>query len=293
MNVLIIGVNGMFGEECTRLLSRKHSISGCDLQEKLEYDADVNYCSIDITDQKALLATIANINPEIVINCAAYTDVDGSEINRELAWKVNVGGVGNILKALSGSQTKLIHISTDYVFDGSQGPYDEDQPTKAVNYYGQTKLEGEELIRKSEIPWAIVRTNVLFGNTTTQKASFVRWVIDKLQRFETISVVNDQFGNPTWTYGLAEVMERIIDLNATGLFHYAGKDYVSRFEFALKIAGVFGLDPMLIRKTTTRALNQKAPRPYKAGLTCKKAEKQLKVPFYSIIESLNKMKGNA
>jgi len=185
-----------------------------------------------------------------------------------------------------------IYISTDYVFDGNAGPYAEDQPTKPINYYGQTKLDAEKLIQKSGIPWAIIRTNVLYGNTTIQKASFVRWVIEKLQRFETISIVNDQFGNPTWSFGLAEAIQKIMDKKATGLYHYAGKDYISRFEFALKIAGVYDLDPMLIRKTTTRALNQKAPRPYQAGLTCEKIKKELNVPFYSIIESLNKMKGN-
>ncbi|MBN2600901.1 MAG: SDR family oxidoreductase, partial [Candidatus Marinimicrobia bacterium] len=192
-----------------------------------------------------------------------------------------------------GKEIKLIQISTDYVFDGSAGPYAEDQPTKPINYYGQTKLDAEKLIQKSAIPWTIIRTNVLYGNTTVQKASFVRWVIDKLQRFETISIVNDQFGNPTWSFGLAEAIQKIIANNAGGLYHYAGKDYISRFEFALKIAGVYNLDPMLIRKITTRALNQKAPRPYKAGLTCTKIIKELNVPFYSIIESLNRMKGNS
>jgi len=292
MNILITGANGMLGEECVRRLSNIHRITTCDLQEKLEYDGSAVYQKLDIVDQAAVKEIIERIQPELIINCAAYTDVDGSEINRETAWNVNTGGVRNLLTAMAGKESKLIYISTDYVFDGNAGPYAEDQPTKPINYYGQTKLDAEKLIQKSGIPWAIIRTNVLYGNTTIQKASFVRWVIEKLQRFETISIVNDQFGNPTWSFGLAEAIQKIIDKKATGLYHYAGKDYISRFEFALKIAGVYDLDPMLIRKTTTRALNQKAPRPYQAGLTCEKIKKELNVPFYSIIESLNKMKGN-
>ena len=282
----------MFGEECSRLLSPEYSLLLCDLQDGLEYNLTSEYRKMDITDQSGIDSIVAEFNPDVIINGAAYTDVDGSEDDRDRAWNINAGGVQNILNAIKGSMCKLVHISTDYVFDGNAGPYAEDQPTKPINYYGQTKLDAEELIRQSENPWAIIRTNVLFGNTTVQKASFVRWVVEKLLRFETISVVNDQFGNPTWTYGLAEAARTIIESDAHGLFHYAGKDYISRFEFALKIAGVFDLDPMLIRKTTTRALNQKAPRPFRAGLSCKKIEKELQVPFYSIIESLNSMKGN-
>lgn len=293
MNILITGANGMLGEECVKMLSGAHVVTACDLQDSLEYESAVAYRKLDVTDQQAVKTIIAQNHPEIIINCAAYTDVDGSEINRETAWNVNTGGVGNLLAAMPESGCKLIQISTDYVFDGSVGPYAEDQPTNPINYYGQTKLEAEEMIQKSDVPWVIIRTNVIFGNTVVQKASFVRWVIEKLQRFETISVVNDQFGNPTWSVGLAEAIQKIIDRDATGLYHYAGEDYISRFEFALKIAGVYNLDPTLIRKTTTRALNQKAPRPYKAGLTCEKIKKELDVPFYSIIESLNLMKGNS
>ena len=293
MNILITGANGMLGEECVRKLSKSHIITACDLQDCLEYNCSAVYHKLDIVDQAAVKEIFERIQPELIINCAAYTDVDGSEINRETAWNVNAGGVRNLLTAMAGTGSKLIHISTDYVFDGSAGPYAEDQPTKPINYYGQTKLDAEKLIQKSRIPWAIIRTNVLYGNTNIQKASFVGWVIEKLRRFETISIVNDQFGNPTWSFGLAEAIQKIIDQKVTGLYHYAGKDYISRFEFALKIAGVYDLDPMLIRKTTTRALNQKAPRPYQAGLTCEKIKKELNVPFYSVIESLNKMKGNS
>ncbi len=149
------------------------------------------------------------------------------------------------------------------------------------------------MVKDSQIPWAIIRTNVLFGNTKLQKASFVRWVVEKLSRFETISIVNDQFGNPTWSYGLAQVIDRVIETDAKGLYHYAGKDYINRFEFALKIAGIFGLDPTLIRTTTTRALNQLAPRPFKAGLTCEKTARELQVDFYSIIEALKMIKETA
>lgn len=282
----------MLGEECVKLLSRQHDIIATDQQDGLTYKSAVMYQILDITDRQAIARITEKYQPETVINCAAFTDVDGSEIQRESAWKVNAGGVENLIAVLCDTPCRLIHISTDYVFDGTAGPYSEEQTPKPINYYGQTKLDSEKMIENSNLPWTIIRTNVLFGNTTMQKASFVRWVIEKLSRFETISVVNDQYGNPTWSYGLAEAIAKIIENDVRGLYHYAGEDYLNRFEFALKIAEIYGLNPLLIRKTSTRSLHQIAPRPFKAGLICDKIRKVLDVPFYSISESLTRMKGN-
>lgn len=293
MTILITGANGMLGEECVKLLSKQHFVVATDLQDGLEYDCAVTYQILDITDRQAVARITEQYQPDTVVNCAAFTDVDGCENRRELAWRVNAGGVENLIAALQNTSCRLIHISSDYVFDGTAGPYSEEQPPKPINYYGQTKLDAERIIGKSNLPWTIVRTNVLFGNTTLQKASFVRWVIEKLRHFETISVVNDQFGNPTWSYGMAEAINIIIEKDARGLYHYAGTDYLDRFEFALKIAEIYGLNPLLIRKTTTRALNQPAPRPFRAGLICDKIKRELDVPSYSINESLTRMKGNS
>ncbi len=291
MNILITGANGMLGEECVKMLSATHQITACDLHETLQYDGHLDYQPLNIINQQDVYRAIKKVHPEWVINCAADTDVDGSEKDRKTAWGVNAGGVQNLVTEMSRSGARLIQISTDYVFDGTDGPYSEDAPVRPINYYGQTKLDAEEIIRNSGIRAAIVRTNVLYGSTTLQKASFVRWVVEKLSRFESISIVNDQFGNPTWSFGLAEAIQRIIDTDSTGLYHYGGADYINRFEFALKIAEVYKLDPTLIRKTSTRALNQIAPRPYKAGLTCDKIVKELNVKLYSITESLKSMKG--
>lgn len=292
MTLLITGANGMLGEECVKLLSRQHNIIATDQQDGLTYKSDVAYQILDITDRQAIARITEKYQPETVINCAAFTDVDGSEIQRESAWRVNAGGVENLIAVLHNTPCRLIHISTDYVFDGTAGPYSEEQTPKPINYYGQTKLDSEKIIENSNLPWTIIRTNVLFGNTTMQKASFVRWVTEKLSRFETISVVNDQYGNPTWSYGLAEAIAKVIENDVRGLYHYAGEDYLNRFEFALKIAEIYGLNPLLIRKTTTRSLHQIAPRPFKAGLICDKIRKVLDVPFYSISESLARMKGS-
>ncbi|RKY56113.1 MAG: dTDP-4-dehydrorhamnose reductase [Candidatus Neomarinimicrobiota bacterium] len=290
MNILITGANGMLGEKCVELLSHSHSVIASDLGEKLLCSSSVPYRMIDITDEEAIISCIRELKPDVVLNCAAYTDVDGAEKFKDLAWNVNVEGVKNLVSAINPIGSHLIHISSDYVFDGSNGPYTEEDETNPINYYGETKLASEKLLETLEVSWTIIRTNVLFGNSHFQEASFVHWVVKKIRNHEKIRVVNDQFGNPTWIDGLAQAIEVIIDKKAYGLYHYGGLDYVNRFEFALEIAAIFSLDPTFVRVTTTRALGQSARRPYKAGLISDKIEKELDVKIFTIKEALNAMK---
>jgi len=291
MKILITGANGMLGEECTNLLSGLYQVIACDLQERLLFSSPVIYKPLDITNPMMVKEVINRYQPDVVINCAAFTDVDGAEKNQQNAWNVNVKGVQYLVDFLTPIKGAIIQISTDYVFDGTVGPYNEQQIPQPINFYGKTKLASEKILQDSALPWTILRTNVLFGNTTTQQASFVRWVIEKLRRFETIRVVNDQYGNPTWSYALANAVARVIETGKHGLYHYAGVDYLNRFQFALKIAGIYELDPTLIRSITTRKLRQLAPRPFRAGLSCEKIARELHVKFYTIMEALTQMKG--
>ncbi|PIS28932.1 MAG: dTDP-4-dehydrorhamnose reductase [Candidatus Marinimicrobia bacterium CG08_land_8_20_14_0_20_45_22] len=291
MRILITGANGMLGEKCTDILAEKHKLLATDLADKLTYSNTIPYMPLDITNGEDVKRVISEFQPELILNCAAYTNVDGAEKNRELAHRVNVDGVKNILIALTGTDAKIIHISTDYVFDGTRGPYHESDTPKPINYYGMTKLLSEEAIRHSSIPWTIIRTNVLFGDSNFQEASFVSWVLNKITNRETIRVVNDQFGNPTWADGLAMAIDKVIDKQILGLYHYAGSDYINRFEFALEIASIYSLDPTFIRPITTRTLGQLAPRPFKAGLITDLIRKEIDVKIFSIKEALTIMKG--
>ncbi|MFA4838673.1 MAG: dTDP-4-dehydrorhamnose reductase [Candidatus Neomarinimicrobiota bacterium] len=291
MKILITGANGMLGEKCADILAGKHELLTTDLADKLTYSNAIPYLSLDITDGEAVRRIFSEFQPKLVLNCAAYTNVDGAEKNRELAYDVNVGGVKNILTALTETEAKILHISTDYVFDGARGPYRETDEPKPINYYGMTKLLSEEAIRRSSVSWMIIRTNVLFGDSNFQEASFVSWVLGKITNRETIRVVNDQFGNPTWADGLAMTIDKIIDKQVSGLYHYAGSDYINRFEFALEIASIYSLDPTFIRPITTRTLGQLAPRPFKAGLITDLIRKELGVKIFSIKEALTIMKG--
>jgi len=292
MRVLITGANGMLGEKCVRLLSPGHDVYTIDLADALLYPAKASYEKLDITDASATKSYLQHNEPEVIINCAAFTDVDGCELQREKAWLVNVKGVAHLISAFQSFGRHFIHISTDYVFNGQNGPYSEDDPVCPINYYGETKLASEGLCARFKGLVTILRTNVLFGSAASPQACFVHWVRNKLEKRESIRVVNDQFGNPTWADSLAEAIQLIVTHQTGGVYHFGGRDFLNRFEFALQIAAVFNLDPTLIRSITTSALGQRARRPYRSGLITTKIQHDLPVKICSIREALMAMKGN-
>jgi len=290
MKILVTGANGLLGEKCTLQLNRNFEVVATDLQENLIFDGDLTYRPLDITEEERVKEVIKDEDPEIILNCGAFTDVDASEENKEKAREINVQGVQNLVNSASPLGAHIIHISTDYIFDGTNGPYKEDDEISPVNFYGQTKYESERILIGSKIPWTIIRTNVIFGYSKNREASFVNWVIQSLSRGDKIQVVNDQFGNPTWADGFAQMVEELVQERPEGIYHYGGKDYLSRFEFALSIADVFSLDNQLIQKVKTRALDQEAKRPYKAGLVSDKLLNELDIKLFGVKEALKNMK---
>ena len=162
--VLITGANGLLGQKLCRNFSSCYKVIATDLQpHNFASLHDLTYETLDITDIRPLEFHVRFYKPSVIINAAAYTDVDGCEIHRDQAWAVNVGGVKNLVRACHKQGTKLVHLSTDYIFDGENGPYSEDDPPHPVNFYGETKLESEKVIQDSGINFLIVRTNVLYG----------------------------------------------------------------------------------------------------------------------------------
>jgi dTDP-4-dehydrorhamnose reductase len=203
------------------------------------------------------------------------TNVDACETEREMCWKVNVEGVENLIEAAKRSDTKVIHVSTDYVFDGKAGPYTEDDRPEPLSYYGKSKLASENALRRSGIPFVIARTMVLYGFAPGVKPNFALWLIENLEKRKKVTVVDDQIGNPTLVDDLAYGLIQAFEMERTGIYHIAGRDIVSRYEFALKLAKVFDLDPLLITPIKTASLHQPAPRPLKSGLLTLKAEVEL------------------
>ena len=222
-------------------------------------------------------------NPDLVVNLAAMTNVDLCEKNPELAYAINIGGVDNLVNAFRGP---IIHVSTDYVFDGESGPYKEEDITNPLNVYGRSKLESEKLLLDQSEDSLVIRSNVLYDYSSKSRASFLNWVVESLNQEKEISVVEDQWNNPTWTGSLAVVIDRAIDRQLTGLVHWGDGDLVSRFDFANKIADVFNLKKSLIKPILTSELNQTAKRPLKSGLISDYAQNILNLEPPTIKECL-------
>ena len=291
--ILITGAEGQLGIVLQRILRDKFDVFPTDIIIS-ELENRVNSKNLDITERSDVENTIKEINPDIIINCAAYTDVDGSEENKNQAHMVNVAGLQNLILA-SNYNTYFVHISSDYVFDGNAGPYSEEDHTYPINYYGKTKLEAENTLRGSRRKYLILRTNVLYCENLLFKSNFFAWVYKSLTNNKSISVVNDQISNPTYVPHLVEVIFLCIILHTEGIYHYGSDDFLSRYEFAIIIAKVFGFDKSLISPIDTKSLFKKvksytAKRPMHSGLKVDKIESELNISTYASEYSLKKIK---
>lgn len=284
--ILITGANGLLGQ---RLISFYKSIGdvellGCSIEDR-PYYKDASYTQVDITSRESVKKVVFDFYPDIIINTAGFTNVDLNEVERETAWKVNVKGVEYLAEACRTIDSKLIQISTDYIFNGANGPYDELAKPDPLGYYGRTKLASENVLKISGITYSIIRTNVLYG-VANSRPDFVRWVINNLSENRQINVVVDQFGNPTFTDDLVQAISKIISFNKFFLYNIGGRDFVNRFEFANIIADFFNLNKKLIIPITTEMLKQPARRPLNSGLITIKAETELGYKPHSILEAL-------
>lgn len=291
--VLVVGSNGLLGQKVAELLLRgsPHTVilSSIEPQPVVPYQA-AEYIPVDITSRKDVRQLTAGVHPDVMINCAAITNVDACETDRENAWKLNATAVDHLVEAARIHESAIIHISTDYVFDGHAGPYVEEDRPNPLSYYGKSKLAGENSLRTSGVPFLIARTIVLYGYAQGVKPNFVLWLIQSLEQGKAVRIVDDQFGNPTFVDDLAFGLLRALELGKTGVYHLAGREVVSRLEFAYHVAKVFGLDASLISPIKTAALQQPAPRPLKSGLITLKAEADLDYRPMTIDESLMVLK---
>ncbi|MFQ6607978.1 MAG: dTDP-4-dehydrorhamnose reductase [Fidelibacterota bacterium] len=287
--ILITGATGQLGRSAVEELQQYFEILSTARHIPAETLTTCPVVEMDIRNKTIVQQVVSKYEPDVLIHLAAMTDVDGCERKREEAWQINVKGTEHLLESIAANDTRIIFLSTDYLFDGTQGPYREDAKPSPINYYGKTKLAAENAIRGGRNPWVILRTNVLYG-AGESSASFVRWVNESLSVGKEIRVVDDQMGNPTWTGALAEAIKLLIVMNSEGLFHYGGADYLSRYQFALKIADVFDLDTSLIKKISTLDLKQDAMRPLKGGLITEKIEETIGVRTYKLGYCLRKVK---
>lgn len=274
--ICIIGSNGMLGQRLVFHYKKFANIElMCSSFEKDSFIEGVNYLQVDITNKKDVQKLIHQFYPDYIINTAAYTNVDGCETEKELSWKVNVTGVENIVRYASAIDSHIIHLSTDYVFDGQNGPYDEEAKPNPISSYGRSKLASENVLNSSSANSTIIRTNVLFCPAKYGRPDFVKWVVTSLRENKHIKIVTDQINNPTYIDDLVSAINKIIEFNKHGLLHIGGAELLSRYEFTMKIANYFNLDKSNISEIITSDLKQPAPRPLKSGLITLKAQTEL------------------
>ena len=280
-SILITGALGQLGVSCVQYLKNSYNI------HITSRDGAKGSLLLDISNAKNVKKVIKKTSPDIVLNLAAFTDVDACEKNIKKATDVNFNGVESICKIFNGH---FVQISTDYVFDGLNGPYLENDKPNPLSTYGQTKLSSDEWLINNHNNHTILRTNVVYSYPNSSRASFVKWVVDSLSNSLNIKIVNDQFSNPTWTDSLSPIIKTLIDGSHFGLFNYADKDYLSRFEFARLIAKVFNLDETLLSPIKTIDLKQAAPRPLRGGLNTEKIETLLGITPNSTISCLKEIR---
>jgi dTDP-4-dehydrorhamnose reductase len=246
LKILVTGANGQLGTDIIKHFNK---------DEVYGYDVDV----LDITDIKQVVDLVKQIKPELIINCAAYTNVDGCEQNEELAYKVNAIGARNLAVAALETNSKLLHISTDFVFDGcTNKPYLEFDTPNPLSIYGKSKFAGEELIRQICPRHYILRTAWLYGKNGN---NFVKTMLKLGQEKKTLTVVDDQIGSPTFTEDLIGAISEVIKTDAYGTYHATNNGFCSWNEFAKKIFEYAGMQEIEVLPISTEELGRPAKRP--------------------------------
>lgn len=290
-NVFITGCNGLLGQKLIQRFAGNFQVFAADIHlTPFLDDPQIQYFQLDITKRKDTVKLITEVKPQFILNAAAFTNVDGAEEQKELCWNVNVSGVENLVLAARKNHAFLVHVSTDYVFDGKNGPYRETDSPDALGYYGKSKLAAENIILGSSIKAAIARTMVLYGTGKNVRPNFVTWLISQLRDGKKVKIVDDQIGNSTLADVLADGIFHIVDQQKEGIFHLAGEDILSRYDFSLLIAEIFGLDQNLITRIQTKMLNQKSPRPLKSGFVLDKVKSELEFYPLNTRDSLRALK---
>ena len=275
MRILVTGASGLLGKRLAELALRK----GHDVISSYRNNVPVHGkpLAVDLTRSSDVTKAFSEARPDVIINTAAMTDVDKCELDPEAAFSANSIAASNIATASKETRSFVVQVSTDYVFDGERGCYSENDETRPINKYGESKLEGEKaVINMLDKPmWSIARSSVIYGWGRASRPNAATFVYQKLSMGETIRIACDLFSSPTLNTSLSEMLIEIAERRLSGIIHVAGATRLSRFDFAIGIAKAFGLDATLIKAVQARDLQWKAKRPADSSLTVGKAQKLL------------------
>ena len=291
--ILICGSNGLLGQRLALMLGSQTEYEVLNTSRNRSFVFDhrlFDYTQLDITHKGDVKSLVSSFHPTVIINAAGATDVDWCELHREEAWKTNVVAVENLIEAARKVGARLIHVSTDYVFDGQHGPYTEEDIPNPISYYGKSKLASENAVRIGGIPHTIFRTILLYGFAGRTRDSFPSWVIRSLSSGQEIRCSEDQISNPTHVNDLAFAIIKAFELNRDGLYHVCGPERISRHDFAQRTAELFFLDASKIKRVKSADLQQVAARPLVTGFVTLKAQVEFGLKPIDIRQGLTLLK---
>ena len=285
---MVTGASGLLGYKLVQLaLQKNHKVYSLYKEHPIDLGAPIK---LDLTDQSEVFKAFSKLKPEAIIHTAAYTDVDGCEINKDLAWRVNAEATKHIVTASTSIGAHLTYVSTDYVFDGEKGLYSEKDRANPINYYGYTKLKGEDFVRQRSEEWCITRTSAIYGWGRTHKPNFATWLINSLNQRKEVKVITDQYVSPTLNTNLVEMLLEIAERRIIGLLHTAGAARVNRYKFALNLAEVFNLNRGLIKPARMNKMPWKAKRPKDSSLNVSKVSSILNMKPMKLKQGLEMMR---
>lgn len=297
MKILITGSNGLLGQKLVYKLRSNDSVqciaTARGANRLIKQDGYL-YDTLDITDKSNVETVFAKHLPDVVINTAAMTNVDACETERDACWAMNVTAVDNQVQTLealkkkhSGYNPHFIHLSTDFIFDGTRGPLDELEAPNPLSYYADSKLAAEKIVQAADLDWAIARTVLVYGIVDNMsRSNIVLWVKSNLEQGKTINVVDDQFRTPTLAEDLADGCLLIAKKRAVGIYNISGKDFYSILELATVVADYYGLDKSLIKPSKSADIKQPAKRPPITGFIIDKAIHDLGYAPHSFTEGI-------
>jgi dTDP-4-dehydrorhamnose reductase len=288
--VLVTGSNGLLGQKITEKILKGggvNLIATAKGENRYPVKDGYVYMEMDILNLSNVNEVIEKCKPDAIIHTAAMTNVDTCEVQKELAHQLNVDAVQTLIHVCEKHDIQLVHLSTDFIFDGEDGPYLEDAAPNPLSYYGETKLLAEELLKNSTCKWVILRTIIVYGIVSDMsRSNIVLWAKGALEKGNPINVVNDQWRMPTLAEDLADICILAVEHDAQGVYNASGKDMMSISELVAKVADFWNLDKSLINEISAITLNQTAVRPKKTGFILDKAMTELNYQPHSFEEGL-------
>lgn len=291
--ILIFGASGRIGLRLTKFFlnhENKFCVQAVSFNNINKSIKDISF-SADVTKREEIKKVIFGFYPDIIINAAGCTNVDDCESNREIVWRTNVKFVEYLTEFARTLDIHLIHFSSDYIFDGTSGPYSEKSKPNPLNYYGRTKLASENVLTCGGVLFTTFRINVPYGSICN-KQDFVTWLIEKNSNSEKVQIVTDQYNNPTFIDDISSAVLNSINYKKYGIYNLGGREIISRYDFAMRISEVFNLNKNLISPVKTSELKQAALRPLNSGLITIKAETELDFRATPLDQSLELIKVN-